>query len=281
MQSTKQEKIQDTATQDGIWLVVYDLDKTLTIRHTGGDEEIKSFEKPNWRRNLRCPETLRIHMAKMKKHCQLSIGTFGWCKERVEGYRKELWLEPEECLYHAEFVNTEIFSRLGKNGHICELIKQHYEQPNAAKIIGVLLVEDDRNNIKCLNHFKEYVQKKYPDDPRFDVQLDGVLIKRAQYVMRTEPGCEFEFPVEHFYTLFELQKSLKLIENKLIPGITLENDLSSSSEDSHTELMPLSVFDTYQRRARLTSSMGCGYESARDPITPPPIEERNFLMKSK
>ena len=51
--------MEEVSEDTGKWLVVYDLDQTLTTQHTGGDKTRKWFESPRWRNNIRCLDEQR------------------------------------------------------------------------------------------------------------------------------------------------------------------------------------------------------------------------------
>lgn len=295
----EQDVIHNRATQDdeGIWLIVYDLDLTLTVQHTGGDTVRQAFEKPLWRNNLRSIDTLRRHLQKMKRHCRLAIGTYGWWQERVEAYRDELWLKKDELLIHAEYIDTKKHRRLGKNKHIAHCLLQHYKTPNAPKIFGVLLIDDSQRNIDCLKYYERYIEKKHGNNPLLKVPIESILMPTPicyqQKIDNAASVCE------QFYSQATFVDTLKSIERAMLPehgSILLEDGvdmaLEKSSEAADDDEIYLSESDSSSSlsepdhmtffRTRLTRSVDCASQSRAESSSETlSSSHRNQLIASK
>lgn len=277
--------MEESSSREGIPMLVYDVDLTLTLHHTQGLPQRLSFEKPYWRNNLRCIDRARIHMAKMKQHAKICLGTFNTNTTRIESYRSELWLHPPDCAFHAEFVDKKKYPQQGKNKHIAELLLNHYQQENAPKITKVILIDDDHKNIVNLCYYNAYVCEHYPNHPELQVQVIGHRMSPPTLISPKNINAQVS---EAFYSEFAFVSTLTMIEHIILPQQELQTDLRSStesldSEEANLRPWPLaSVFDMTHMRKRLTSSL----DGRKENINPTPKpktkldENRGSLIKS-
>lgn len=290
MQEQFSKESSNASETEGIWLVVYDVDLTLTVHHTGGDTTRKSFEKPLWRNNLRCIDSLRLHLFKMKQHCHLAFGTYGWWQERLDAYRDELWLKEDELLMHAELVNKQKYPKRGKNKHIVSCILQHYQDPNAKKILGVLLVEDSQHNIKCLQYYDQYIKAKHNNNPLLQVEINSILMPPASIIKKNN-ACGTVETDETFYSKYAFETKLKEIERLMIPEICVtvadqiseQNEKSEEQDSVESESISSSSEDTplFFSRPRLTQSGNYSREHKKEHALSPLPNQRNKLVSSR
>jgi hypothetical protein len=66
----------------------------------------------------------------------------------------------------------EVAALQGKNEHVIDVIQQHYARNPQVKIVRVILVDDDPQNIRLLKELK--------GDKRFDFPMEGILVPKPE-----------------------------------------------------------------------------------------------------
>jgi len=264
--------------QEEAILLVYDHDKTLSKLHTEGRFYQRSYEIP-YAANLRTSQCLKQHLALIrnseKPKVVLAVATFNSFEERIKLSWEYLGFDEGSILIRAELVPRELARTQGKNEHIVRLILDHYERNPQIKIVRVILVDDDYNNILALDSFRDFVeQSEWSEDQRLNVPVEGILapvpemerilvptksgISRSVVQMHYDKTLKVNVSTESAESEWRFLRVLKIIEDKI--GLKQK----TSSRNKENEFQPPSGIQKNKFRNPMTSS----------------LDERGFLRRS-